>query len=131
LREFVGNMLKRLLELKTSDWQWRLLVREIMQPTPVCREMLREHFHAGFSALLTIIDDVVEPAVPPHRRHQIALSIVGQCVYYRSAASILPLIVGEEQLAAHYRVEELTEHIAQFSLAALGLAPPITVCTHP
>ncbi|MFW5693114.1 MAG: TetR/AcrR family transcriptional regulator [Thermoguttaceae bacterium] len=126
LRGFVKVLLRRLLELNATDWQWRLLLREITDPTPMCREMLQEHFRSGFGALLAIVDEVVGPALPPHRRHQIALSVVGQCVYYRSAASIVPMIVGEEELAAHYDVEALTEHITRFSLAALGLAPPIT-----
>ncbi len=128
LRGFVKALLGRLLELKTTDWQWRLLIREITAPTPMCREMLQEHFRAGFGSLLAIVDEVVGPALPPYRRHQIALSIIGQCVYYRSAASIVPMIVGEDELAAHYNVDELTEHITRFSLAALGLAPPVTAC---
>lgn len=128
LRGFVEVLLSRLLELNATDWQWRLLLREITDPTPMCREMLQEHFRSGFGALLAIVDEVVGPALPPHRRHQIALSVVGQCVYYRSAASIVPMIVGEEELAAHYNVEELADHITRFSLAALGLAPPVTEC---
>jgi len=127
---FIGAMLSRLLEVKATDWQWRLLFREILDPTPMCREMLREHFRGGLGVLLAIIDDVVAPDTPLHRRHQIALSIVGQCVYYRSAAKIVPLLVGEEEVAAHYNVEELTEHITRFSLAALGLAPPVHLCNH-
>lgn len=127
LRGFVAVLLGRLLELNTTDWPWRLLLREITDPTPMCREMLQEHFRAGFGALLAIVDEVADPALPPHRRHQIALSVVGQCVYYRSAASIVPMIVGKDELAAHYNVEELTDHVTRFSLAALGLAPPVTV----
>ncbi len=130
LRAFVGILLSRLLELKTTDWQWRLLLREITDPTPMCREMLQEHFRAGFGALLGIIDEVVEPGVPPSRRHQIALSIVGQCVYYRSAASVIPMVVDEEELSAHYHTEALADHVTRFSLAALGLAPPITTQDH-
>ncbi len=130
LRAFVGVLLSRLLELKTTDWQWRLLLREITDPTPMCREMLQGHFRAGFGALLGIIDEVVEPGVPPPRRHQIALSIVAQCVYYRSAASIIPMLVDEEELAAHYHTEALADHVTRFSLAALGLAPPVTTEDH-
>ncbi len=81
LRGFVWAMISRLLELKAAEWQWRLLFREITDPTPMCRELLQEHFRAGFGALLAIIDEVVDPRLPVHRRHQIALSIVGQCVY--------------------------------------------------
>lgn len=125
LRDFIRGILGRLLEEKSGTWQEQLLVREIMNPTPACRELLRERFQSAFAQLLEILDEVLPAEMPPHKRHQVGLSVVGQCVYYRSARRILPLILGEDELQAYYGVEQLAEHISQIILAALGLEPPI------
>lgn len=125
LRDFIRWMLTHLLEANTSGWEEQLIVREIMNPTPACRDLLREHFQAGFGPLEQILGEILPPETPAYQRHQIGFSIVGQCVYYRSSSKILPLIVEEEELEAYYRIEQLTEHILQVSLAALGLGPPV------
>ncbi|MFC1597611.1 CerR family C-terminal domain-containing protein, partial [Planctomycetota bacterium] len=57
--------------------------------------------------------------------HQIGMSIIGQCVHYRSSRKIMPLIIAEEEIETHYGIEQLTEHISQVSLAALGLGPSL------
>jgi AcrR family transcriptional regulator len=125
LRDFIRWMMTHLLDRKTGGWHEQLIVREIMNPTPACGELLREHFRAGFGPLEQILDEILPPETPAYKRHQIGFSIVGQCVYYRSSGKILPLIVGEEELEAYYGIEHLTEHVLQVSLAALGLGPPV------
>jgi AcrR family transcriptional regulator len=125
LHDFIHNLLVHLLDVKPSPWQERLFVREIMDPSPAFQEVLQERFQAGLDRLQGILDEVLPADTPPHERHQIALSIVGQCVYYRAHWKILPLIVGQRELDTHYGSGQLAEHIARFSLAALGLEPPL------
>jgi AcrR family transcriptional regulator len=126
LHDFVHMVLKHMLDVQASPWQERLFVREIMDPTPAFQELLREHFRAGFGQLQRILDEILPPDTPPHRRHQIAFSIIGQCVYFRSSRNILPLIVGKEELEAYYGTGQLADHISRLSLAALGLGPSLT-----
>jgi hypothetical protein len=35
------------------------------------------------------------------------------------------VLVGEEERAEHYQIDQLVDHITQFSLAAMGLASPL------
>lgn len=125
LYDFIHNLLVHLLDVKPSPWQERLFVREIMDPSPAFQEVLQERFRAGLERLQTILDEVLPADTAPYERHQTALSIVGQCVYYRAHWKILPLIVGQAELDAHYGSRQLAQHIARFSLAALGLEPPL------
>lgn len=130
LRQFVHQLLSHLLSLKDEPWEVRLIMREIMNPTRPGRKRLREHFQKSFKHLQSILDEIIPPDVPAFRRHQIAFSIVGQCVYYRGAGKIIPLVIGESELKKHYGVDELAEHISQMCLAALGLAPPLVGATN-
>ena len=125
LKGFIRWLLVHLVSMQKSPWQERLFVREIMDPTPAFQELLREHFRTGFEQLQKILDEILPHDMPRHRRYQIGFSIIGQCVYYRAGRHIVSLMVGEEDLKAHFRPEQLAEHISQVSLAALGLGPPL------
>lgn len=124
LRVFVQNLLERLAKDHDSSWQVRLFRREIIQPTPFCREALREFFHGRFSILEKLVKDILPPTTPTCQLHQICFSIIGQCVYFRTARNVVSMVIGEEEYDTHYNTKDLTEHITRFSLAALGLQKP-------
>ena len=105
--------------MQTEPWQVRLLMREILQPTEACSHLVKEYFRPFFDSLLGIVDDIVEAPLSEHRRTKIGLSIVGQCLYYRFAAGVTTLIVGDEDFEEHFDRDSLAEHITGFSLAAI------------
>lgn len=125
LTHFIRRLLTHLLRAKEEPWEMRLMMREIMDPTPAGHKVLQNHFRRGFDELQTILDEILPPDVPPHKRHQIGFSIIAQCVHYRAAGRIVALLVDQRELQEHYGVEQLAEHVAQVSLAALGLGPPL------
>ena len=125
LRGFVDLLLRRLMTLQTMPWQVRLLMREIMQPTEACRQLVEEYFRPFFEALMTIIDEIVGAKLPPVKRRHIAFSITGQCLYYRFAGDVATMLMDESELEEQFDVEALTEHITEFSIAAMrGICTP-------
>jgi len=124
LREHIEAMLRRMLSERTP-WQRQLMNREILNPTFACRELVEAHIRARFGQLLEVLEQILPADCPPHRRHQIAFSIVGQALYYHVGSNVATVLVGKEELAAHYQIEQLVDHITQFSLAAMGLAPSL------
>lgn len=128
LAGFVHTLLHRLLDRQTAAWEEQLLVRELLSPTPICRPIMREHFRSGFGQLDEILCELLPTEFPEYRRHQVALSIVAQCVYYRTARNVIGMIISPGELKAHFNTEELARHITRFSLAALGRLPPVAAC---
>lgn len=124
LRDHIRTMVAHMLSERTP-WQRQLMMREILNPTVACRELVQVYFRVRFGQLLEILDEVLPPEVPPHKRQQTAFSIVGQGVFYHVANEVVTLLVGEEERAGHFGNEQLAEHITEFSLAALGLGPPL------
>ena len=124
LRKFVGNFLGRLTKEGDSSWQMRLFRREIIDPTPFCRETFQEYFRARFSVLMKLLTEVFPPEMPVWQRRQMCFSIIGQCVYFHAARNVVSMVIGEDEYEAHYNVEELTDHILRFSLPAFGLQKP-------
>jgi len=119
LQGFVGLILDRLVAMQTEPWQVRLLMREILQPTEACSHLVKEYFRPFFESLLSIVDDIVEAPLAQHQRNKIGLSIVGQCLYYRFAAGVTSLMIGDHEFEEHFDRDSLAEHITGFSLAAI------------
>jgi AcrR family transcriptional regulator len=125
LRQFIHTLLERMLSADAAPWPTRLMMREILDPTSACRELAQEYFRPEFEMLLSILDEMLPPEVPDHRRRQIGFSVVGQCAFYRLAGGVVAALVDEAELARHYHAEELTEHITRMTLAALSRAPAL------
>jgi AcrR family transcriptional regulator len=119
LRGFVRSILKRLVAMESVPWQVHLLMREILQPTEACRQLVEEYFRPVFVTLLDIVDQLAESTLPNFKRQQIGFSIIGQCIHYRLASGIMSILLSESEYREHYDLEELTNHITDFSIAAI------------
>ncbi|MBN2216096.1 MAG: CerR family C-terminal domain-containing protein [Pirellulales bacterium] len=129
LRVFIRELLKRLFRAESHAWKMRLLQREILEPTPFCTDLMRTYFRAKFAQLTSILDEVLPPEMPEPRRHMIAFSIVGQCVYFRAASRVIGMVLDESEQRDYHTVDTLTDHVSGLVLAALGLAPPLGQAT--
>lgn len=119
LREFVGMLLKRVVVMQTIPWQVQLLMREILNPTEACQKLVEDYFRPIFERLLKIVDEIAEQPLTTLRRTQTGFSIIGQCLHYRFSAGVISLMVDEDQRDECFDWEELTNHITEFSLAAI------------
>ncbi len=120
LRLFIQTTLTRMMGDRGAPWQVRLMTREVLHPSSACEELVRDYFRPHFDRLQAILNELLPPDAPLHLRHQIGFSIIGQCMHYRVAWHVMTLIVGADEVAAHYSTDALAEHITQFSLAALA-----------
>ncbi len=119
LRAYISMLLNRMLALKSAPWQVRLLMREVMEPTEACRKMVQDFFRPFLEGLMTIVDEIVERELTAQKRMQLAFSIVGQCMYYRFAGSITAWVLEDEGIETGFEIEELVEHVTQFSMHSL------------
>jgi TetR/AcrR family transcriptional regulator, regulator of cefoperazone and chloramphenicol sensitivity len=123
LRDFIRGFLEALMDDPQPTWQLELMMRELAHPSAACVDFVRDLARPNFDLVLSILDEMVPPDTSTTRRHLIGLSIIGQCIYHRLARPIVGLLVGAEEFRS-YDAAHLAEHIAGFSLAALGAAPP-------
>ncbi|MEC7695791.1 MAG: CerR family C-terminal domain-containing protein [Planctomycetota bacterium] len=126
LRQFVLTLLRRMLCEPGDPWQTRLIIREIMEPTKACEEMVQEAFQPLFQVLIDILQEMMPETTPLHTLHHWALSVIGQCFYYRANEKILTMLIDGEELRQQFTVEKLSEHITEVILRGLGHLPPIS-----
>ena len=119
LNEFIRAMLARMIGGKTTPWEQRLMLREVLQPTSACRELVEEYFRPQLELLLSIVSELLPPATSAHDQRKVAFSIIGQCLFYRIAGDVVEMIaVADAQ--DHFTIHQLAEHITAFSLAAIS-----------
>ncbi len=119
LAAFIETMLTRMLEEHQAPWQSRLMMREILDPSAACQELVEDYFRPQFLVLLGILRELAGKDIEGHDLEQLAFSVVGQCVYYRVGRAIVGCLIPERQRADHYSTPQLAAHITRFSLAAL------------
>jgi AcrR family transcriptional regulator len=118
LRDFIRAFLIRVVEHPGPPWHSLLMWREAAQPTAACAEFVRDFVRPTFGQLLDVLRDMTPPDLPGDKLRMIAGSIVGQCLHHHHSRHIIAMLVGEEE-ARNLTVDRLTEHITEFSLAAL------------
>jgi len=119
LRQYIHAMLSRLLDQRRPAWHARLMAREMAEPTRACEELVESYIRSNFELLDGILSEMLPPETPAADRHLIGFSIVGQCLHFKIHQPVARLLVGEEEMRS-YDVDRLSEHVTQFSLAALG-----------
>jgi len=126
LHGFVSNMVERMLGFGQPPWQVRLMLREVLQPTEACRELVEDYIRPHFTMLVDILDDLTAGRLPQPDVRRIALSVVGQCFLYRVAGDVVGMLVPPDELATRHAPAEIAVHVTRYALAALGKAPPLS-----
>ena len=118
VRDFILVLMARFLRApRVSAMQ--LMMREFTQPSQACREAVMQQIHPMAQLLHGILTELL-PDAAPEKRWLIGFSIVGQCIYYRQNRAVGEILMGDA--FTQLDVDRLADHIANFSLAALGFA---------
>ena len=126
LRDFVGNMIERMLGFDQPPWQVRLMLREILHPTDACRELVEDYIRPHFTMLVDILDELAAGSLSPAELRRVGLSVVGQCFLYRAAGDVVGMLIPAAEIDRLHTPEQLADHVTAFSLGALGRAAPLT-----
>lgn len=129
---FVHNLLARVIGTDELNWHTRILMREMLEPTAACRPIVEDFVRPQHNRLLAIIGELA-PDTHAQHREKIAFSIVGQCLHYRFAREFVAILVSTADRERHFQLEQLAEHITEFSLAALSAlsdTQPATTAAH-
>lgn len=127
LHDLILVVMRRLGGIGQGMWQSRLMIRELLQPTEFCRELSQNHFRPHFELMLEILSKTLPSDTPAFVRLQTAQSIFGQCIAFRVTSEASRFVIGEQAMSSHYSPEDLAKHISRFTLAALGLGPPLGI----
>ncbi len=101
------------------------MTNEMMQPTAAFGDLVKESFQPLFGVLQRTMTELLSSAhrqasdFPQHLIEQLALSVVGQCLYYRVGHRVVEILVPLDRRQSHYDLESLSRHILSVALAAI------------
>jgi hypothetical protein len=125
LREFIHTMLSRMIYEERPAWHLGLMLRELSHPTTACAEIVEDYIRPLAEQLEQILRAMLPEGASSERVWIIGFSIVGQCLFYYVHRPIAELLMGRDEYGA-LSLNKLADHIADFSLAALGYGKPLT-----
>lgn len=126
LHDFVANMLERMLGLGQPPWQVRLMMREVLQPTEACRELVEDYIRPHFAVLVSVLRELTAGRLGEPELRRVGISIVGQCFLYRAAGEVVGMLVPRTEIDSLHSPAALADHVTRYALAALGATPPLT-----
>ena len=108
----------RIFDAGRPGWHSKIIAREMIEPTRALDSLLEEVAQPLHRELAGIVRLLLGASATDEDVRFCALSIMGQCVYYHHARTVLVRLYPEQQ----YRpddVARMVEHISEFSLAAM------------
>jgi len=118
LRAYVRSLLHRVFDPGRPGWHSKIIAREMVEPTRALDSLLEEVAQPLHRELAGIVRSLLGADADDEAVRFCALSVMGQCVYYHHARSVLTRLYPEQNYGAD-DIARLVDHISEFSLAAL------------
>ncbi len=120
---YIRRFMTRILDDNRPAWFGRLMAREILEPTGGHGRIIDAAIRPLHEELRVIVREITGDGPSEEDQTRAVLSILGQCLFYRSADSVIrrlyPSLLDDEN-----RVERTAAHISRFSLTALSMPGP-------
>lgn len=117
LHAFIRSFLFRILDEGRPAWHGKLMAREIAEPTSALDQVVEEVIKPLYERLISIVRDLLGRNASDETVRVCAMSIMGQCLFYRHCRSIIARLHG--QTFDRAEIERLAEQITFFSVSAI------------
>ena len=119
LTAFIRSWLYRMLGEGMPAWHGKLMAREMSEPTAGFDFILAETIRPMSKRLTGIVRELLNPDISDRAAQDCAMSIAGQCCFYRHAHEMIRRLYPGHELVPD-QIDHLARHITQFSLAAIA-----------
>ncbi|HYA17900.1 MAG TPA: CerR family C-terminal domain-containing protein [Bryobacteraceae bacterium] len=121
-RQGVLAIIRRILRPGRPAWHFRVLTHEMAQPTPAFSKVIDETMRPIYERVCALIGALLDLPVDHEKTRLCAHSVIAQIVHYAHGKQVNAKIWPELELTPE-RIEQIGNHIADFSLAYLTAAP--------
>jgi len=118
LRAFIRSLLFRLLDKGKPAWFGKLMMREMTEPTQSFERLVEEIVRPRDKMLASIVQKMIGAPVSEEEIRKCCASIIGQCLYYYNARSIIEQLYHQD-VSKPDEIEGIADHIMEFSLRGL------------
>jgi AcrR family transcriptional regulator len=124
LRAFVHSLLSRIFDEGAGAWHGQLMAREMIEPTAALDVLVEERIRPMSNELWKVIAEILGCPVHDERVRLCGFSVVSQCLFYKHCHPVVCRLFPKLKKLDAAGIEQLADHITQFSLAAMKNLPP-------
>lgn len=120
-RHFVTFMCRSIIwqEQDRPLWHARMMAQELAHPSPALQSIVEEGMRPNYEVLLGIVGELIQRPAKHSQTRYCTHSVIGQVQHFRIAYPVIRQLWPDFELTTK-RLEELTEHLVQFSLAGFA-----------
>ena len=118
LGNFIHAFIHRFLEEGKTALFGKLLAHEFTESTGALDVLVEDFIRPTFIQLSSIVREIVGDKFPNKKVELCAMSIIGQCLYFRNARPVVFRLRRKERYTDK-DIKEIAEHIINFSLKGL------------
>lgn len=122
LGAFVRSWLFRMLGEGMPAWHGKLMAREMSEPTAGFELLMSESVRPMAQRMNGLMKDLLGPGADERTVRNCALSVAGQCCFYRHAHEMIRRLYPDHKNTPD-QIEHLADHVTRFSLAAIEAYP--------
>ncbi len=122
LRAFIQSFLLRIFDNGSTTRFGKMMSREMVEPTEALDSLLKERIRPLADQLRGLVAEILRRSLHDEKVRLCCFSIVSQCVFFHHCRTMISRLFPEQRLDAA-AVEQLADHIARFSLAAMRHLP--------
>lgn len=121
VREMIRAAMQRIYRPNRPAWHYPLMVQEMTQPTAAMNEVVESVVRPIYTGLRRVIAEMLGLPVDSDKVRYCAHSIYSQLAHYAQSKKMTSSLWPELELTPE-RISEISDHIADFSLAYLEKA---------
>ena len=122
---FVRSFLYRTLGQGPHASSGRIMLWEMVEPTPALDALYQERIKLLYAKLESIVHDLLGPAGSPERVRLGCASVLGQCAFYRLGESLLSKVQGAPTTnLPPEQIETIANHVTSLTAAGLRAYAP-------
>lgn len=118
LRGYVRGSLHRMLQPGAAGWHGQLMAREMVEPTAELDNLIANTIRPTVDLLHGIVREIGGPGMAEADVRRCAMSVVGQCCFYRHAREVVTRMFGHD-IYTEAGIEAVAEHVTRFSVAGI------------
>ncbi len=122
-RELIHAMLLRVCRGDRPGWHFQLMMHEFAQPTPAMANVIDETMSPVYDRFRELISVMLDLPPGDDKVRLATHSVIAQVVHYAHARRVISRVWPELELNPE-RIEQISTHIADFSLAGIQRLAP-------
>lgn len=119
LHVYIRAFLRRMMLDEDGSPLGRMMIREMIEPTPALDGLVRDVMAPATNYLLHLAEEIAGRAFDPRQRFHVISSVIGQVVFHKHCRSVIERMFPQHSSCSSDEIDRLADHITDFTYAGI------------